>query len=107
MRLPSSHDFYRHTARRHHRRNVFHPWVANRCAADWNLAGNSFALARLALVSLTFGAAACTARGGAGAPIAITHASVIDVRSGAVEKDFTVIISGKRITYVGPSSSAP
>jgi cytosine/adenosine deaminase-related metal-dependent hydrolase len=32
---------------------------------------------------------------------------VIDVRSGEVQKDFTVIISGKRITYAGPSSSAP
>lgn len=39
--------------------------------------------------------------------MAITHVAVIDVRSGQIEKDNTVLLSGGRIAYVGPSGSAP
>jgi imidazolonepropionase-like amidohydrolase len=46
----------------------------------------------------------------AGAPvqkaIAITHVSVIDVASGAVRSDYTVLVSGNRIAYAGPAASA-
>jgi imidazolonepropionase-like amidohydrolase len=39
--------------------------------------------------------------------IAITHVSVIDVASGATRADNTVLISGNRITFVGPAVAAP
>jgi imidazolonepropionase-like amidohydrolase len=46
----------------------------------------------------------------AGAPvqkaIAITHVSVIDVESGEIRPDYTVLVSGNRISYVGPATSA-
>jgi imidazolonepropionase-like amidohydrolase len=46
----------------------------------------------------------------AGAPvqkaIAITHVSVIDVESGEISPDYTVLVSGNRIGYVGPAASA-
>ena len=32
---------------------------------------------------------------------------MIDVRTGAIAKDYTVLVSGGRISYVGPSASAP
>jgi imidazolonepropionase-like amidohydrolase len=38
--------------------------------------------------------------------IAITHVSVIDVESGQIRPDYTVLVSGNRIGYVGPASSA-
>jgi len=38
--------------------------------------------------------------------IAITHVSVIDVESGAIRSDYTVLVSGNRIGYVGPATSA-
>ncbi len=36
----------------------------------------------------------------------ITHVSVIDVASGATRPDNTVVVSGNRITFVGPAASA-
>ena len=39
-------------------------------------------------------------------PIAITHVSVIDVVSGVTHPDNTVLLSGNRITFVGPAASA-
>jgi imidazolonepropionase-like amidohydrolase len=38
--------------------------------------------------------------------IAITHVSVIDVASGEIRPDYTVLVSGNRIGYVGPATSA-
>ena len=38
--------------------------------------------------------------------IAITHVSVIDVASGAIHPDNTVLVTGNRITYAGPAASA-
>ena len=38
--------------------------------------------------------------------IAITHVSVIDVESGDIRYDYTVLVSGNRISYVGPATSA-
>jgi len=39
--------------------------------------------------------------------VAITHTTVIDVRTGETRADFTVLVTGDRIAYAGPSSSAP
>ena len=38
--------------------------------------------------------------------IAITHVSVIDVTNGQIRADYTVLVSGNRIGYVGPAASA-
>ena len=38
--------------------------------------------------------------------IAITNVSVIDVASGEIHPDYTVLVSGNRIGYVGPATSA-
>jgi Amidohydrolase family len=38
--------------------------------------------------------------------VAITHVSVIDVASGAIHPDNTVLVTGNRITYAGPAASA-
>jgi imidazolonepropionase-like amidohydrolase len=38
--------------------------------------------------------------------IAITHVSVIDVASGEIRPDYTVLVLGSRIGYVGPATSA-
>lgn len=38
--------------------------------------------------------------------IAITHVSVIDVATGAIQPDNTVLVTGNRITYAGPAASA-
>src|SRR3979409_309668 len=38
--------------------------------------------------------------------IAITHVSVIDVASGVTHSDNTVIVSGNRISFVGPAAGA-
>ena len=34
--------------------------------------------------------------------LAFTHIAVIDVRSGAIERDSTVVVTGNRITSLGP-----
>jgi imidazolonepropionase-like amidohydrolase len=38
--------------------------------------------------------------------IAITHISVIDVTNGQIRPDYTVLVAGNRIDYVGPATSA-
>lgn len=38
--------------------------------------------------------------------IAITHVSVIDVTNGQIRADYTVLVAGNRIDYVGPATSA-
>jgi imidazolonepropionase-like amidohydrolase len=38
--------------------------------------------------------------------IAITHVSVIDLTDGQIRPDYTVLVSGNRVGYVGPSASA-
>jgi imidazolonepropionase-like amidohydrolase len=49
--------------------------------------------------------AACAGRGSQ-STVAITHVSVIDVARGTIRPDNTVLITGNRISYEGPSSSA-
>lgn len=46
----------------------------------------------------------CTA--GGPSAIAITHVAVVDVVTGDVHSDNTVLVSGNRITYAGPAASA-
>ena|SRR5689334_1010595 len=107
MQLPCSYDVHRNAERRHHRRDVHHARRPGCGAAKWKLASKPQAIARLALTFALVGVFACNGRGDAGPPIAITHTSVIDVRTGDVRKDFTVLIRGDRIAYVGPAKSAP
>src|SRR5690242_14334436 len=107
MQLPCSYDVHRNAERRHHRRDVHHARRPGCGAAKWKLASKPQAIARLALTLALFGVFACNGRGDAGPPIGITHTSVIDVRTGDVRKDFTVLIRGDRIAYVGPAKSAP
>jgi len=59
----------------------------------------------LKLAPILLAVAACSSRAKPGS-IAITHVSVIDVASGATHQDNTVIVSGNRIIYAGPASSA-
>ena len=40
-------------------------------------------------------------------PIAITHVTILDVRDGSTKADMTVLISGNRISSVGPSKDTP
>ena len=107
MRLPSCHHVYRDAIRRRHRRNLHDTRKPVGCAAKWNLASNPQALAALALTTILLGVAGCSSRSSAGPPIAITHASVINVRSGEISADQTVLIDNARITYVGPTAGAP
>src|SRR4051812_38646540 len=106
MRLSRSHDLHRKPYRRHDRRHFHHPGSADCRAAKRNLASKPQAIARFALTIL-LGVSACRPRGDAGSPIAITHTSVVDVRTGDVRRDFTVLIRDNRIAYVGPAASAP
>jgi imidazolonepropionase-like amidohydrolase len=39
--------------------------------------------------------------------IAITHVTILDVRDGSTKADMTVLISGNRISAVGPSKDTP
>ncbi|MCU0649251.1 MAG: amidohydrolase family protein [Gemmatimonadaceae bacterium] len=41
------------------------------------------------------------------APLAFTHVAVVDVESGQLGNDYTVVISGNRITAVGPDVRVP
>jgi cytosine/adenosine deaminase-related metal-dependent hydrolase len=52
-----------------------------------------------------FAVTACSSRAERNT-IAITHVSVIDVLSGTTRQDNTVLVTGNRITYVGPAASA-
>src|ERR1700694_170707 len=61
-------------------------------------------LARAITAIVLLAAGACT--GSKQRAIAITHVSVIDVVSGATRSDNTVIITGNRIVYAGPSAGA-
>lgn len=38
--------------------------------------------------------------------MAITHVAVIDVAAGELKSDYTVVVSGNRITYAGPAAAA-
>lgn len=40
-------------------------------------------------------------------PLALTHVSVVDVESGQVSLDYTVVVSGTRIVAVGPNALVP
>jgi imidazolonepropionase-like amidohydrolase len=55
---------------------------------------------RLNLVALWFAACAVQAAGSSPSNIAITHVTVIDVRTGTIEKNMTVLIVGDRISAV-------
>ena len=107
MRLPRSYNIHRNAELRHDRRHVHHARSASRRATNWNLASSPQAIARFALAVTLVGVSACNGRGDARPPIAITHTSVIDVRTGEVRKDFTVLIRKDRIAYAGPASKAP
>lgn len=60
-------------------------------------------ISRLAAALLIAGAAAASL-GAPGAPIAITHVTVIDTTGGPAQPDTTVLIDGPRIAQVGPSA---
>ena len=60
----------------------------------------------MAVVASALATTACAARDANGSPIAITHTTVIDVKSGATQSDMTVIVSGNRIQSVAPASSS-
>src|ERR1051325_9867947 len=107
MRLSSCYHLYRDAIWRRHRRNLYNARKPVGRATKWNLASNPQALAAIALTIILLGAAGCSSRERAGPPIAITHASVIDVRSGEISSDQTVLIDNARITYVGPAAGAP
>jgi len=54
--------------------------------------------------ALAWGAGDCNAQQPAAAPVAITHAAVIDVESGRTLRDQTVVVRGSRIESVGPAA---
>jgi hypothetical protein len=56
---------------------------------------------------LLVAASACSNRRSSAPPVAITHTTVIDVRSGETRSDFTIVVDDDRITYAGPASRAP
>src|SRR5689334_24053888 len=107
MQLPCSYDVHRNAERRHHRRDVHHARRPGCGAAKWKLASKPQAIARLALTFALVGVFACNGRGDAGPPIAITHTSVIDVRTGDVRKDSAVLIGGDRIAMVVSAMRMP
>ena len=107
MRLSGSYNFYGNAFRRLDRRYVHYARGTDHCATNRNLASNAEAIARTALTILLVAASACSSRGSSTTSVAITHTSVIDVRSGEVRNDFTVLVDGDHIAYAGPSSSAP
>jgi imidazolonepropionase-like amidohydrolase len=51
--------------------------------------------------------AALPASSGPSTPIAITRVTILDVRDGSTKADMTVLISGNRISAVGPSKDTP
>ncbi len=63
-------------------------------------------IARAGIAIALLAATACARPHAGQESIAITHVSVIDVASGATRPDNTVLVSGNRITYVGPAASA-
>lgn len=52
-------------------------------------------------------ASAAQQRGPASQPFALTHVSVIDVESGQVFRDYTVVVTGNRIAAVGLNARIP
>ncbi len=85
MRLSGNYDLHWNFGRRHDRRHVYDARRAGSSAAKRHLASNAQAVA----------------------PVAITHVSVIDVRSGEIRNDYTVVVTDRHISYAGPASSAP
>ncbi|HEX2205983.1 MAG TPA: amidohydrolase family protein [Longimicrobium sp.] len=63
----------------------------------------SAARALAAAAALVLAPSLVRAQEGAPAPVAITHATVIDVERGRPVRDQTVVVSGGRITAVGPA----
>jgi hypothetical protein len=60
-----------------------------------------------ALLALCLASAACAAPAPAAAQeLALTHVTVVDVESGALHADQTVLIRGSRIAWTGPSAEA-
>src|SRR5437868_14928137 len=103
MRLPGGNDVHRPTERRYDRRHFPHARNAGKRAADRHLASKAHhvRVAGIALALLISGAA-CSARHPSRQPVAITRVSVVDVVTGATNQDYTVVLSGNRITYAGP-----
>lgn len=65
----------------------------------------------LCLLSLSIAAAACGAPASGPSPVAaadlaLTHVTVVDVQSGALRADQTVLVRGSRIAWVGPAGEA-
>src|SRR5689334_9761518 len=107
MRLSGSNHFYGNVVRRLDRRHVHHARGTNRRATKRNLASNAQAIALAALSVVVVAASACSKSGSGAATVAITNVSVIDVRSGSIKRDFTVVVTGDRIAYAGPAASTP
>lgn len=53
--------------------------------------------------ALAFAALAVVIAHAAAEPLAITHATILDVEDGSVREDFTIVIDGDRIARIGPS----
>ena len=106
VRLSRGHDVHRHCEGRHDRGNVQHQRFPVEHSTDGKLAGKANKVRRAVIAIALLAATACTRAPAGQEAIAITHVSVIDVASGATRPDNTVLISGNRITYVGPASGA-
>src|SRR5207237_3483798 len=107
LRLPGRNDLHGHSQRRHHRWNLHHARHAGKRAADGHLASKAHKIVRSWIaIGLLGCAAACGSRTARNQPVAIAHVSVVDVVSGEIHQDNTVVISGNRITFVGAAAGA-
>ena len=59
-----------------------------------------------AALALLIAGAGCGKAAAGKQSVAITRVSVIDVTSGETNQDYTVLLSGNRIAYVGPAAAA-
>jgi len=57
------------------------------------------------VVAATAAQAAGARQAAAGRPIAITHARVLDVRTGDLRSDVTIVVQGRTIASIGPSAA--
>ena len=91
----------------HYRGDVQHAPLPDKHTTNRKLAGKAYEQIGRVLIAIgLLAATACSRARAEQEPIAITHVSVIDVASGERRADNTVLISGNRITYVGPATSA-
>lgn len=107
MRLPGGNHVQWYSERRHHRRYLLDARNDGERAADGHLASKAHQVAVAGIaIALLSAAAACGKRTAAPQSVAITHVSVIDVVDGTTREDNTVLITGSRITHVGPAATA-